>query len=97
MLRTFASFVVAATVAMAADISGEWEFAAKSLGDTTYVRVNLKVDGSKLTGSLNELKLEGTVDNDKLTFTATRPNGNVFGTFEGAVHGDRMAGTALWR
>jgi len=81
---------------MAADISGDWEFAAKILGDTTYVRISLKADGNKLTGSLNELKFDGTIDGDKLAFTATRPNGDVFGTFEGAAHGDQLSGTALW-
>jgi amidase len=82
---------------MAADISGDWEFTAKSLGDTMYARVTLKADGNKLTGNLNELKLEGTIDGDKLTFAAKRPNGDEFGTFEGAVHGDQLSGTALLR
>ena len=63
----------------------------------SYVRVTLKADGKKLTGSLNELKFDGTIDGDKIAFTATRPNGDVFGTFEGIVHGDQMSGTALWR
>ncbi len=97
MNRILASFLLAAATTFAADISGDWEFAAKVLGDTSYARVTLKVDGNKLTGALNELKFDGTVNGDKLTFTATRPNGDVFGTFEGTVHGDRMSGTALWR
>ena len=96
MNRILASFLLAAATSMAADISGDWEFAGKILGDTTYVRITLKVDGNKLTGSLNELKFHGTVDGDKLAFTATRPNGDLFGTFEGVVHGDEISGTALW-
>jgi acetamidase/formamidase len=90
------SFLLAAATAMATDVSGDWEFAAKILGDTSYVRITLKVDGNKLTGSLNELKFDGTIDGDKLTFAATRPNGEAFGTFEGVVHGDEISGTALW-
>ena len=59
----------------AADISGEWEFAAMDLGDTSYARVNLKIDDRKLTGNLNELRLEGTIKDGELTFSARRPNG----------------------
>jgi amidase len=96
MNRIFASFFLAALTTLAADISGDWEFTGKILGDMTYVRITLKVDGTKLTGNLNELKFDGTVAGDKLTFTATRPNGDVFGTFEGVAHGDQLSGTALW-
>lgn len=97
MNRILASLLLVAATSFAADISGDWEFAANSLGDVSYVRVTLKADGKKLTGSLNELKFDGTIDGDKIAFTATRPNGDVFGTFEGTVHGDQMSGTALWR
>jgi amidase len=97
MNRILASILLAAATTFAADISGDWEFAAKIMGDTNYARVTLKVDGNKFTGDLNELKLAGTLEGDKLTFTATRPNGDVFGTFEGAAHGDQLTGTALIR
>ncbi len=56
-------------------------------------RVEFKVDGDKLTGSLNELKIEGTVKDGNLKFVATRPNGNQFGTFEGRLVGADLAGT----
>jgi amidase len=97
MIRILASFLLATAATFAADISGEWEFTGKLLGDTTYVRITLKADGNKLTGNLNELKFDGTIAGDKLAFTATRPNGEAFGTFEGTVHGDQISGTALWR
>jgi len=32
-------------------------------------RVEFKTEGTKLTGTLNELKLEGTAENDTLKFT----------------------------
>jgi hypothetical protein len=35
--------------------------------------VALNVDGEKLSGTINELKLEGTIKGDDLTFGATRP------------------------
>jgi acetamidase/formamidase len=95
MTSILASFLLSAALILAADISGDWEFAAKSLGDTNYARVNFKTDGNKITGGFNGLKFDGTVDGDKIAFTATRPNGDAFGTFEGVVHGDQISGTAL--
>ena len=97
MNKHLASFLLLAITAAAADVSGDWEVSAKILGDTQYVRIAFKTEGNKVTGTLNELKLEGTLSGDKLTFNATRPDGEAFGTFEGVVHGDEIAGTALWR
>jgi acetamidase/formamidase len=95
MNRILSSLLLAAATALAADISGDWEFTAKTLGDTIYARVTLKTDGNKLTGNLNELKLEGTLAGDKINFDAKRPNGDAFGIFEGAIHGNEISGTAL--
>jgi len=84
-----------ATVA-AADISGDWEFAGNYLGDVSYARLTLKEGGGKLTGTLNELKLEGTVKEDELTFSAKRPNGDHFGDFTGKALGDKLEGNGAW-
>jgi acetamidase/formamidase len=97
MYRILAFFLLTAVTAMAADVSGDWEFSTKVLGDTIFARVNLKIDGNKLTGNLNELKLEGAVDGEKVTFAATRPNGDAFGGFEGILRGEQITGTAMWR
>jgi len=98
MNRILAILLLAASTTLAADISGDWEFAAKTLGDTIYARVTLKTEGNKLTGTLNELKFDGTISGDKIVFNALRPDGNVFGTFEGTAHGsDEISGTALFR
>jgi len=97
MTRILASSLLFATAAFAADISGNWDVTAKGEFDTSYARVDLRWKANKVSGNLNELKLEGKIDGDKVTFTATRPNGNAFGTFEGVVRGDEMTGTALWR
>src|SRR5436309_10185669 len=74
--------------AIAADVSGDWEANARYLGDVTYFPLKLQVSGDKLTGSLNELKLEGSIHGDDLAFKATRPNGDHFGDFKGSVHGN---------
>src|SRR5437762_9162016 len=55
-----------------------------------YARVNLKIEGGKLTGNLNELKLEGTFKDNELRFKAKRPNGDHFGDFTGKPHGEKL-------
>src|ERR1044071_6210803 len=82
---------------LAADVSGEWEFAGKSFGDISYARVTLKTDeNGKLTGRLNELKLEGSIKGDELSFAATRPNGDHFGDFTCKLVGEKLEATAIW-
>ena len=93
--RLTALLLSAAAGVFAADVSGDWEFTARFLGDVNYVRGTLKTDGEKLTGNLNEMKVEGTVKGGELSFQATRPNGENFGEFKGSVHGDELSGTAV--
>ena len=77
-----------------ADVSGSWHFVLERFGEQFGdARVKLKTNGSKVTGTLNELKLEGTEQNETVKITATRPNGQSWGTLEGRVNGDRIAGT----
>ena len=77
----------------AADISGEWNARLLRFGEEFgAARVSLKAEGTKLTGTLNELKLEGTVEGNHVHFTATRPNGKEWGQFNGEVQGDEMTG-----
>lgn len=81
-------------LASAADISGEWNARLVRFGeDFSAARVTLKAEGTKLTGTLNELKLEGAVEGNHIHFTATRPNGKEWGQFSGEVQGDNMTGT----
>jgi acetamidase/formamidase len=93
---TLCGFLPIAGILMAADISGDWEFAGKYFDDVNPARVTLKIDGDKLTGNLNELKLEGTLKGDDLSFSAKRPNGDHFGDFTGKVQGDNLEGTGEW-
>jgi len=80
----------------ASNISGDWEFAGKYLGDVSLARLSLKAEGDKLSGKMNELTLQGTLHGDELSFSAKRPNGNSFGDFKGTVHDDKLEGTAVW-
>lgn len=79
-----------------ANLSGDWECQITRFGDTSYVRINLRAEDGKLTGSLNELKLEGSVHGDAFDFTARRPGGELFGKFTGKLVGDEILGDAVW-
>lgn len=80
--------------AFAADVTGEWNLHLVRFGEEfAGARVSLKAAGNKVTGTLNELKLDGAIDNDHISLKATRPNGKDWGTFDGRVHGDEMSGT----
>jgi amidase len=81
--------------ASAADVTGQWNLHLVRFGEQfASARVDLKTDGSKLTGTLNELKLDGAVEGDRVHITATRPNGKEWGKLDGRVQGDDMTGTA---
>jgi acetamidase/formamidase len=80
--------------AHAAGIAGQWNFHLIRFGEQFgAARVELKGDGAKVTGTLNELKLEGTLEGDRLRITLIRPNGSEWGKLEGKLEGDRMAGS----
>ncbi|MBZ5623604.1 MAG: acetamidase/formamidase family protein [Acidobacteriia bacterium] len=85
---------LAATLA-AADVGGSWRFYFISFGEETApARLEIKVSGEKLSGNLNEVKIEGTVQNGVVQFTGKRPNGKEFGKLEGRLSGEELTGTA---
>jgi acetamidase/formamidase len=87
--------LVAAAALSAADISGKWNFNLVSFGEEIgHANIELKLEGTKVSGSLNELKIEGTLQGDTLKFTLTRPNGEKYADLEGHVSGDELAGKA---
>lgn len=87
-------FLLLPVLAAAADVSGSWHLVLIRFGDQFGdARVELKADGTKLTGTLNELKLEGSAENDVVKITAKRPNGQTFGILDGRINGDQMSGT----
>jgi amidase len=95
-MKRFLLFFALTSVLSAADLNGVWSFNIVSFGEEIApARVTLHVEGNKLTGTLNELKLDGTAEpGGVLKFTANRPDGQLFGTFEGQVQGDQLNGTA---
>jgi amidase len=80
--------------ALAADLTGTWNLHLIRFGEEmNAARVELKSDGAKLTGTLNELKLVGETQGDQVHITLTRPNGSEWGKLDGKVEGDRLSGT----
>ena len=93
--RWTASLLLCASALWGADASGVWRFNVVSFGEEIApAKLELKIDSGKITGSLNELKVEGTERDGKLSFTATRPSGEAFATFEGEAKNGELSGTA---
>lgn len=81
-------------VAWAADVTGQWNLHLVRFGEEyAAARVDLKAEGTKLIGTLNELKLEGSLEGDHLRITAVRPDGSEWGKFEGRVQDEDISGT----
>lgn len=80
-------------------VAGEWDAEFNTPGGPQPLKLILKVDGEKLTGtakrSRGDVALTGTVKGDDITFAYTvEYNGNaVTLTFTGKVKGDTMGGT----
>ena len=80
-------------------VAGEWDAQFNTPGGPQALKLILKVDGEKLTGtakrSRGDVALTGTVKGDDITFAYTiEYNGNaVTLTFTGKIKGDTMAGT----
>lgn len=81
---------------VAADISGDWEFTAERFGEETYGHLALKINGDKITGKLNGMRLSGTLRGNTIQFTGRRDRGASFGTLEGTVAGELLAGKGTW-
>jgi hypothetical protein len=80
-------------------VAGEWDAQFNTPGGPQPLKLILKVDGEKLTGtakrSRGDVALTGTVKGEDITFSYTIDyNGNpVTLTFTGKVKGDAMSGT----
>ena len=56
-------FVFLPIVALAADVAGTWNIQLVRFGETfAAARVELKAEATAVTGTLNELKLNGTFE-----------------------------------
>jgi len=92
-------FVFAGAASAQKSVAGEWDAQFNTPGGPQPLKLILKVDGEKLTGtakrSRGDVALTGTVKGDEITFAYTiEYNGNaVTLTFTGKIKGDAMGGT----
>jgi Predicted acetamidase/formamidase len=94
MLTKLFAIYLAAAAAQASDLSGNWMLHLIRGGEeVSPARVELKVENGKLTGTLNELALTGTVQGEDVEILATRPNGDEFGKLKGKIVGADLKGT----
>jgi acetamidase/formamidase len=94
MLSKLLAICWLAASVQAAEIDGKWLLNLIRAGEEfASARVELKLDGEKLTGTLNELKLAGTARGDDVEFIGTRPDGAEFGKFTGKFSGSDLKGT----
>jgi hypothetical protein len=96
-LRLFLATSLAGACLWAADASGKWTAEMQGPGgNTRTVTMNLKAEGSKLTGSVSggrggEAEIsDGKIDGDDLSFSVVREfNGNkMTSTYKGNLDGD---------
>jgi len=80
-------------------VAGEWDATFDTPGGPQALKLILKVDGEKLTGtakrSRGDVPITGTIKGENISFSYTiEYNGNaVTVTFSGKVKGDSMGGT----
>ena len=88
-----------AAMVFAADVTGKWTFEQQGRqGNTTTVTMNLKADGSNLTGTVSggrggDVQIsDGKVDGSNVSFNVVREfQGNSFTTkYSGTVSGDEL-------
>jgi amidase len=85
-----------AVALVAADLDGQWRVSVINFGEEVFsAKLELKIEGEKVSGKLNDLKLEGTAQEGVLKFKVTESNGEEFATFEGRLNGNELTGTAF--
>lgn len=95
-MRTLVAFFLAATISVAADISGKWTFNVVLDAGSGSPAFEFKQEGEKLTGTYHgqfgDAKVTGTVKGDVVEFSFSTDAGSAkySGTLEGP---NKMSGT----
>ncbi|MCC6538985.1 MAG: hypothetical protein IT162_15630 [Bryobacterales bacterium] len=90
--KLFASALVLAIAAFAADVSGKWTAQVPGRnGQSRDVTITLKADGGKLTGTMDDGRAsnaitDGSVDGGAVTFSVETQRGKR--TYKGTMSGD---------
>src|SRR5689334_10985137 len=93
MKLTFLSIIFASSLG-AADISGSWiaRVTGATLREPQYARVVLAVNGPAVTGTWNQLRVEGQFSGPNLRLTLRQADGKTAGELAGIVEGAAVAG-----
>src|ERR1700739_5009609 len=87
-------FVLAtARFCVAADVSGSWVAVIAGPGESQYAHVELKIDGTKVSGTWGTSILAGTLVGDKLDAALTDSDGKPAGSLSGMFTGETFTGT----
>ncbi|MGI8784101.1 MAG: hypothetical protein ACR2L2_10700 [Acidobacteriota bacterium] len=90
------------TPALAADVTGGWDFAVETGMGTANPVFVFKQEGQKLTGTytgvFGEAILEGTVEENQIRFVlkVKYEDADIVVTYSGAIDGDSMKGTVTF-
>jgi acetamidase/formamidase len=85
-------FIVAASLSPAADMQGDWIAKISAKGaDPQYARVKLRVEGTSITGTWNQLTLTGAASGDHINLNLLR-NGAPAGTLAVRANGAGFSG-----
>ena len=82
---------------LAADFSGNWIAQIAAQGEPQYTRVTLRVDGTSITGTWGESKINGTLTAEKLDIKLTSSEGSPAGALTATLSGDTFTGTGTVR
>jgi hypothetical protein len=98
MKNVLAMLILAAGLAMAADVTGTWNVTVEIQGNTGTPTFVLKQDGEKLTGTysgmLGDAPVTGTIKGDQVEWSFDVKSDQVSGkvTYRGTVSGAKMSG-----
>jgi acetamidase/formamidase len=90
--KTFLLFSVLAARLPAADISGKWVVQIAGANDPQYMRVELRSEGGRLGGRMNEWKIDGSIAGNAVELTASAADGKPAASFKGEVRGAEVSG-----
>lgn len=91
-IAVIGGLIVAAAICKGADVSGDWvaEVTLKT-ADPQYARVRLEVDHSKLTGTWEQMTVEGTISDERVNLSLVRNQKTAF-TLMGELVGTIVSG-----
>lgn len=94
MHRTLLAVLLSAAPLFGADVSGSWiaRVTGSLLREPQYARVSLKVDGTRLAGTWNEWKVDGSISGAQIELSLHRDDGQPAGTLAGQIRGTELGG-----